>query len=316
MPGQRPAEIAFIYHAEGRGFVFSRQGRRTTFPAQAVMAGAIMMNPSELVQTGPGTSVEIQLVPSGTVIKLLENTSVVYNGIDTSGRFADFGLLYGSIRVISGEARFAGIDSVVIRGGSVSARLFDGDMAIDYLQPGSWALTLRPQFHVHTFRGSVTVTPHGMEGRPVAHFGGVQSLTTTHGETLSMEISPDHTMVERDAISSAVINRWTLNNFTGTPPVPMPSTTIAGAHIFHPPPLAIPWEQPTVNNRRKNVLLGVGLGLMLTSAGALGVLSYIPPEDVPFDVDPQILVFSLAGVFGVGAIVNFIGILVNPTTTR
>jgi hypothetical protein len=313
-PGQRPAEIAFIYHAEGREFVFSRQGRRTIFPSETVLAGAVMMNPSELVQTGPGASLEIQLVPSGTVIKLLENTSVVFNGIDINERFAEFGLLYGSVRVISGEAHLAGIDSVVVRSGGVSAQVFNGDMAVSYMQPGSWGLTLRPQFFVHTFRGRVTIIPHGMEGRQVAHFSGIQYLTSEAGETISIEISAEHTLVEREAIDSAVISHWTANNFAGSPPVPMPNTAIAVAHVL--PPVAVPWQQPVIanHNRGKNLLLGVGFGLMLGSAGFLGVAGAIPPEESPVGDLARFNNFA-AGIFGIGTIFTLIGILYNPTPT-
>jgi len=311
VPGQRPAEIAFIYHAEGRDFVFSRQGRRTVFTAASVQTGAIMMNPSELVQTGPGASVEIQLVPSGTVIKLMENTSVVFNGVDINERFAEFGLLYGSIRVVSGEARYTGINSVIVRGGGVSAQLSNGDMAVNYVQQDMLGLVLRPQFLVHNFRGNVTVFPQGMEGVNIAHFGTAQSLIVNEGETLSLEITDVHTLVERDALSDEVIDLWISHNFAGSPPVPMPNTAIGRTHQVLPPPVVL--VQPRVNqNRGKNLLLGIGVGLMVGSAGFLGVANYFP-RDVVVDNDLRRYNNFATGVFGVGLIFTLIGIFHNPT---
>ena len=92
---------ARIYHIEGTDFELTLRNERTILQAGALSGGVINLERSGIVHTGPGTFLEIQLIPSGTVVKLSENSSFVYNGFDETGRFEDLGLLYGRMRVVT-----------------------------------------------------------------------------------------------------------------------------------------------------------------------------------------------------------------------
>ena len=95
---------ATIYHLDGQNFTLTVRGERSVIGADTVRNRAVNLERSGIVHTGSGTFLEIQLAPSGTVIKMSDNTSLVYNGYDSSGGFMDLGLLYGRIRVVRRRA--------------------------------------------------------------------------------------------------------------------------------------------------------------------------------------------------------------------
>jgi len=68
-------------------------------------------------------------------------------------------------------------------------------------------------------------------------------------------------------------------------------------------------------NLTRNLLMGIGFGLMITSAGFLGVANFFP-RDVELENDLRQYNYIAGGVFGVGAVFTFLGILQNPTVSR
>ena len=295
-PAGTPAEIAFIYYAQGRDFSHTLRGQQTIFSTEVVQMGSIILDRTGIVQTGAGTSLEIQLAPSGAVIKLSENTTLIYHGLDENGGFVDIGLLFGRMRLVSGEADPAGFHPIVVRSGGVSARILEGDMGIDYvLEPGA-GMPLVPMFRVNAFRGRAEVYSHGAGG--AAAFAETQVFTVEQGETLSLDVTPTHTFVERLSLSEEIIAYWRNNNFAGTPPLRMPNTTIASAPgpavvevivprevivevfvpVFEPAPAELqPQPQPrqmSVWGRR--LLIGVGFGLIGAAVGVQGLVHHSP----------------------------------------
>ena len=278
-------ERAFIYHAEGDDFSLTLRGEQTVYSALAPRGEAIILERSGIIQTGARTSLEIQLVPSRTVIKLSGNTSLVYNGVDENGRFADFTLLYGRMRIVSGETGFDGIQSIVIRNGGISARIIEGDIGVDYiLGHDGRNFTMMPLFRLYAFRGAAEVFSH-----EAASFGGLQALTVEAGETLSLSASSSHTFAERGALTNTIVSYWVANNFAGFPPLPMPNTAIVTAAaaerrpevVFLPPAFAIPpeeQEQPVIigRSRTRGVVFGMGIALILSSVALQGVIHYWP----------------------------------------
>ena len=365
LPGWRASDMAFIYYAQGGSFSISVQGQRMLFPADAPGTAAMLLGPSGVIETAAGASVEFQLVPSGTVIKLSENTTLVYNGIDEYGRFADLDLLRGRIRVVTGVMSSDGIQAIVVRGGRASVRITGGDVGIDYsLTLGLRVLSGMPVFHVHTFRGRAEVFPYRLGGA-AAQFGTVHLLLADAGESLSLDISASHTFVEREALSSAVVAYWIVNNFAGSPPVAMPNTAIAVPANMPPgfplppptaalapiqplppamlpppaaglpPPLPLPpaaglpppglppaiappplqWEPPPAitvpNNRRKNLLLAMGLTLMVGAVGTQALTLAEP--DLFSGLDNARIFRGYAYIpFGAGALLTLLGIFDNP----
>jgi len=239
---------ARIYHLEGTSFALTVRGERIIMNTESVRAGGVNLERAGIVHTGASTFLEIQLIPSGTVIKMSENTSLVYNGIDTTGGFVDLGLLYGRIRVVTGNGMGAG--PVVIRSGGISSRTETGDLGADYvLEPGDRNSIPRPLFRVHTFRGGAEVFPYG-RGGPQPYLGGSQTLFANEGESLTLDISSSYTFVEKKPLGEETLNYWMLFNFAGISPIPMPATAIVKARqepVVSAPVISAPVIQAPVD---------------------------------------------------------------------
>ena len=258
------------------------------------------------------------------------------------------GLLYGRIRIVTGNGRGAG--SVVIRSGGISARTEEGDLGFDYiLDPGDRNSIPRPLFRLHDFRGSAEVFPFG-RGGPQPYFGGAQALSAEEGESLSLDISSSYTFAEKKPLSEETVNYWLHYNFAGISPLPMPPTGITLAKEANtqleatqyiaqevPPPapavvpvtvpvydasVFVPFDPETggqklptmTNNRNKNICLAVGLFLTLSSAAVQGVMYYKYDMSNARWADN---VFTAMQVpLGVGLLTTLGGILYNPSLSR
>jgi len=324
---------ARIYHLEGQSFTLTVHGERRVLRSDALRNGGINLERSGIVHTNPGTFLEIQLLPSGTVIKLSENTSLVYNGIDSNGGFVDLGLLYGRIRIVTGDRMGSG--PVVVRSGGVSSMLEAGGLGVDYiLEPGDRNAVPRPFFRLHAFSGDVDVFPYG-RGGPQPYFGEAQTLSVAEGESLLLDVSSAFTFAEKKPLSHETLNYWTLHDFAGSPPLPMPATGIAigsppsevepevdvpaapvpAEAVVHPVPEAPRRHLPqTINNRAKNTGLALGLVLAFAAVATQGVTYHM--YDVHNDRTANI-VFNAAYVpLGVGLITALGGLLYNPSSGK
>ena len=333
-------EGAMVYHLQGSSFALTQGTNRSVFPESAVKGSGVSLGRSGIVHTGPGNFLEIQLIPSGTVIKLSENTSLVYNGIDSTGGFVDLGLLYGRIRIVTGDGMGKG--PVVIRSGGISSRIEAGDLGADYvLEPGDRNSIPRPQFRLHAFSGKAEVFPYGKTG-PQPYFGGAQTLSVEEGESLSLDISSAYTFAEKKPISEDTLYYWQYYKFEGPSPLPMPDVSLASAapeepvYAAPPPPpatppppveatsIVVPYEpdfgqdqmqQPVfTKNKTKTVCLAVGLALTFAAAAAQGFTYY------KYDINTNRTantIFTAAQIpLGVGIITTLGGILYNPPPAK
>ena len=315
---------ATIYHLEGPSFAVTVRGERRVLRAEDLMNNGIILERSGIVHIGAGTFLEIQLVPSGTVIKMSENTSLVYNGVDATGGFVDLGLLYGRIRVITGDK--GGTGPVVVRSGGVSSRIEAGDFGADYiLEPGGRNAVPRPLFRVHVFRGGVELFPYG-RGGPQPFFGEAKTLTVTEGESLLLDISSSFTFAEKNTISREAADYWILYNFEGAPPLVMPVTDIIPAGEkpadSAESDTAVPFEPPAsghhlpevTGGKTRNIPLIAGLALAFTSAAVQAVTYHA------FDIQSNRTanaVFTASQIpLGVGLIMALGGLFYNPPSGK
>ena len=325
-PGYGHIETAFIYHAEGGDFAITLRSEQTVFTAEAARSETIILERSGIVHTGPGTFLVIRFAPSGAMVKMSEHTSLMYNGIDESGMFADIGLLYGRARVVSGETGNDGIRSVVVRCGGVSSRVIDGDMGVDYiLEPALRGFPAVPLFRLDAFQGNAEVFSNGAGGT-AAYFGGALSLTVHEGESLSLDLSSSVPFVERRSLRDDIIEYWNSRNFAHFPPIamPEPADTAIAAAAEEPPVLPVPpafeavhetapWEQPVISGNRNRGLLWLGLGLMAASVAVQGTAHHAP--DAFPNGTASMAHGSAYGLFGVGALLSIMGILRNPSSS-
>ena len=341
-------ESAKIYHLEGKDFALSLHGERKIFSADTVNNGGVNLEQSGIVHTGPGTFLELQLLPSGTIIKLSENTSLIYNGIDNTGRFEDLGLLYGRIRVVTGE----GANQVVVRSGGISTRINSADFGVDYImENGGVNSSPRPLFNVHVLSGSADVYPYGISGN-ILSTGSVNNLVVYESESLFLDISSFHTFVRKEALANDVLAYWNNNNFIGVPPLSVSNALyeiqdVPRDEILDTPEFSISIAQndfqddyaddsvvvhsvrtyendydypepiipvQTVQAGTYGKYVGLGIGILLTvSSAALQVLSH-PKVDVISEKDlPRNLKDISFVTLGGGLITTLGAILFNPS---
>jgi hypothetical protein len=325
LPAQ-DSEGAVIYKAEGSDFSLSSRGEWSIVGSEAV-AGGLTLNPWDLIQTGPGVFLEIQLLPSGTLIKVSENTSFVFNGYDGSPvRFADFGLLYGRIRLVSGTG--GGDQTVVVRSANIAVRIDEGDLGIDYvMEPiahGRGGVP-RPMFRLYGFSGTAEVFPFP-SGNSLIQAGEIQSIVVKEKESLFLEIASPMVFAERRALDRDIIDFWRHHNFYGIPPLAMPSValpTTPGEAAVTEVPAEVSGNVIPDNlfnsqdylalsraRRVKNTVLVTGLLLTAASITAQG-LAYSQ-----FDTGNDAFarkVFTIAfAPMGAGIVTILTGILYNP----
>jgi hypothetical protein len=316
-------ESAKVYHVKGRDFAIMLNNQRVVFPAEQVRGEGIRLERSGVINTGPGTDLELYVAPSGSVIKLSENTSLVYNGLDSNGNFAELGLLYGRIRVISGMYP-SERNSIVVRSGGVSIHIREGDFGVDcLLDPGVWNSAMRPIFRVHAFRGTAEVFPNGREAA-AAYFGGAQSIAVGNWESLSIDVSSAYTFAEKKLMGNETVSYWRLNNFAGTPPGPMPPTEIndpyaavtaqaepapaAESQIIYIPAeiMANGGEQPGISgNSESGAALTTGVILTAVSAAFQGIC--YPQIGIPSGARAR----AAYGVLSLGLVNTVAGLLGN-----
>jgi len=300
-------ETAFIYNAEGGGFVITVRGQQVFFTEETARNETIILQPSGLIQTGAGTSLAIRFAPSGAMVKLSENTSVIYNGIDGNGMFADLGLIYGRVRVLGEGAGVEGIHTIVIRCGGVVSRVAEGDIGIDYiLEPGIMAAF--PLFRLDAFGGGAEVFPHGI--------GGAQALSVEEGESILLDMSTAHLFVERGPLRTEIIGYWNFRSPAAFPPI-MPDIEAAVVEAEPEVSLLPVFEiivpeppEPVVTRYRGRGLLWLGLGLMVASVAVQGLARHMP-DVFPHD-SADIVHNSAYGSFGLGALISITGILRTP----
>jgi len=326
----QPGESAMIYHLAGKDFTLTLHGEQTVISREMVGSG-IDLERTGTVHTGPGTFLEIQLIPSGTVIKLSENTSLIYNGFDENGKFTDLGLLYGRVLAVTGNTEFsAGVRSLVIRSGGITTRIEDADVGVDYfLESGN--TSLRPLNRVYVFRGRAEIFPYGRSGTS-AYFGGAPSLALDVRECLSLDISPSYTFSEKTAISRDIVNYWGVHYIAGSPPQPLPDTVIAAdipefssvseQVLVQPPATVISYtpidpvdqKRPASINRSKNICLATGLVLTAGALGAQGFFHY-KYSDHAEQKYRNLFDFTYP-VLAAGLITTLVGIVYNPPSSR
>jgi hypothetical protein len=130
-------------------FVVANNGRQQSYQTNTIPAQGVALQNADMIQTGPGNYVEVQLDPSGAIIKLAENTSVVFNDLGSSARPALLSFLYGRMRVVNPDGK----GTITVQAGNAAIELNRGDMAFDFaVIPGS--ANRQPQLQVSTFSGS------------------------------------------------------------------------------------------------------------------------------------------------------------------
>jgi hypothetical protein len=262
-----------IFHIEGDDLsVTTRDGPRRIFKEDIPDFRAELLNDGDMVQTGPACFAEIQFVPGGTVLKIAENTTLVFQG--GSGPIV-LSLLYGRLRLVTGTEP----QSFSVQTGGAAVELAEGDFCIDYMvlpdqffeDTGGAA---RPRLRIYDFRGEagISLLPNGADGRAPYMAGDVpvrlSVIPVRAAEMVSLEISSSLHFVERKPIHADIADYWNRYPFQGSPPLMMPVTALALMNDSPPPSVPAPAES---GGRRLRMLLkndAIIFGLSLAGIGA------------------------------------------------
>jgi hypothetical protein len=187
--------IGVIIYADGNEISVSRSSALKSYAVGTGGAIGVQLEAGDLVQTGPGTTAEIQLLPSQTVIKLGENTSFRLTGLNTAGG-TTIDLIYGRLRAKVDTA--LGGNGFAVRGKTAVAAVRGTDFGYDVVAvPG---IGQEPGSQVYCFDGMVDVLPlqpgDWSAGQadavhdPVA-FQGRKSYPVTAGQMVTVYDTPD-----------------------------------------------------------------------------------------------------------------------------
>ncbi len=230
--GQSLGESSFgaIIYAEGEVVSVIRDLRRTEYDAFTGELLGFAVYPGDIIQTDPNTYVEIQLLPSRSVIKVAENTSFTIDQISTTGNGV-FDLAYGRLR--ARVIRLAGQDPFEIRGVGATAGVRGTDFGTDVLvQPAGGASLTR----IYCFEGEVHVEVDGLSSErpsgtePIVVTADQMITATTPSPTSAAAIAagpepePDGEPVtvpapvaEIEPILPAISEFWQRENFVAEP---------------------------------------------------------------------------------------------------
>ena len=176
--GQSLGESSFgvIIYAEGEVVSVIRDLRRSEYDAFTGELLGFAVYPGDIIQTDPNTYVEIQLLPSRSVIKVAENTSFTIDQISTTGNGV-FDLAYGRLR--ARVMRLAGQDPFEIRGVGATAGVRGTDFGTDVIvQPAGGASLTR----IYCFEGEVHVEVDGLSSEQPS---GTEPIVVTANQMIT-----------------------------------------------------------------------------------------------------------------------------------
>lgn len=180
LAGQEEDSYAFIIYADGYDMSIFRNEELLTYDVLRDDVIGLPLLPGDLIQTDPDTFVELQVMPSRTVIKVAENTTFRIEEIGGSGG-GSFDLSYGRLR--ARVDRITGNDRFQIRGRGAVAGVRGTDFGYDFVAEREGGVDTETQ--VYVFEGSVEVTETGDE-----------AVTSPEAEQVPDEPSPGATAPE------------------------------------------------------------------------------------------------------------------------
>jgi hypothetical protein len=183
------------------GFVVANNGRQQVYQTNTIPANGLAIQNADMIQTGPGNYVEVQLDPSGAIIKLAENTSVIFNDLGSDTRPAFISFLYGRMRIVNQNSR----GTVTIQSGNAAIEFVRGDMALDFaVIPGS--ANKQPQLQVSTLSGT------GQIVSSAASPGAAKTPIYEH-ETVIFDVTTRLAVVTRQPLNQEIAAFWSRNGF-------------------------------------------------------------------------------------------------------
>jgi hypothetical protein len=319
-------ERAVIYYAQGNDFALTVNGVRSIIDISNLDSSGLIVGSTDMIQTGAGVSLELQLIPSGTVIKVVENTSLVYNGFDRNGGFTDLGLLYGRIRLVSGTGWSE--RTAVVRAGNISVRLLNGDFGVDFAVDPAYLgglVATAPLLTVYNFRGNAEIHPF-MPGNDTQ-----KPIPIAKAESITVEVNPPLVYTGRVPLERDIVDFWRRHNFVGHAPLSMPYTSLfdlfpeVQVALVEPVPAPAPeprkegldlagwqaemgWYQKAYRHKTAFLIAGIALTVIGTGAQIYACTQFYSERDSL----AKTLYYSSYAPLGLGLLSILGGTLYNP----
>jgi hypothetical protein len=192
--------LGSVSSAGSDSFIIANSGRQQTYQTGAIPANGLELQNSDMIQTGPNNYVEIQLDPSSAIVKLAENTSVIFNDLGSTNRAAMLSLLYGRLRIVNSSNN----GMVTIQIGNAAVEFSRGDLALEFaVIPGS--TVTQPQLQVSTLSGAIQVSS-GMAA-------GATKIICNEYETVTFDVTSRLAVLKRQSLSQETVAYWSRNAF-------------------------------------------------------------------------------------------------------
>ncbi|MDR1319274.1 MAG: FecR family protein [Treponema sp.] len=220
-----------VFHAEGGDFAYTSGGRRVMYQPERLGREILSLNREDIIQTGPGSFVEIRINPGGTRIKVAENTSLVCGGGGSESGSLVFSILYGRVRLSTAGYWPAGEGGAVfIRSGTAEVVFRSGDAGIDFVVSPEETHFSRgePVFRVYLFSGTTELIPSVRPEDPAA----APRFLLRQPESLAVETMNPLSYLERKPLEQTIVDYWNRHNFSDGGPL----LSIGVPELSAPPP--------------------------------------------------------------------------------
>lgn len=219
---------ATIVYAEGKQFSVIRAGKPKSYSAEGPEAVGLAVQRGDILQTSPGTYLEILIHPISASVQLAENTSFKCDA-DESGTQSKGELYYGRVR--AKVAKLTGSSTYKITSPSLVAGVRGTDFGCDHIYirpsaPGAGpdavpasapanASESSVMNRVFCFEGSVLVVPAADPEKQTVMIGGGEMIENT-APTVAAGIEKPFTLVKAP-VSQEVNNFWKEREFRSVP---------------------------------------------------------------------------------------------------
>ncbi len=247
MGAQETGQYGEIVFAVGQEFSVIRSGAMRSYNPSAPAALGLRVQEGDLIQTSADTFLEIQLIPSGSVLKLAENTSFILRVMGGSGEENAFKLVYGRVR--AKVNKLSGTESFSIRSGQTIAGVRGTDFGFDATVTPQGTEGGQPQWTpdvtVYCFSGEVAVYPSApevTEDEATTSAAGVTKgdqlgqepqeqkiaakpipyIVIKANEQATVALQSGIPLVERAPVEEQTMTYWKDNEFKGETPLPAP----------------------------------------------------------------------------------------------
>jgi hypothetical protein len=294
--GLSAQEDARLFFAQGTDFVLTTsEGRRAVYKTEDLQE--LPIGKGDMVQTGADSSTEIRVSSSGVLIKVLENTSLIYDG-DT------LEIIYGRIRVKIPEDEQKGL---FIQANTILVYVAKGDMGFDFI--------IDPDSMLEIGQQSLCIYTLSEKGR--LKFENIPELQINEHEMFLVNTFPRASLVERRPLNATSADYWNERNFRDAEPTSLPQENVIALPSDIAPIIqgalygAKEYASFKSKMRWKNAGFIVG-SIFLTLGAASEVASnYFFQNDDRAKSD--IFTYVGYGLIGTGLVTVIISAIVNPS---